>query len=96
MPDVPIVVLGAGAVGKSALTIQFIQGHFVERYDATIEDIYRKPFEIDGSASVLTIIDTAGQDNFTSMREQYMKKGQGFVLVFSITDSESFQALKKI
>ena len=96
MPDVPIVVLGAGAVGKSALTIQFIQGHFVERYDATIEDIYRKPFEIDGSTSVLTIIDTAGQDNFTSMREQYMKKGHGFVLVFSITDSESFQALKKI
>lgn len=96
MPDIPVVVLGGGAVGKSCLTIQYIQGHFVDRYDATIEDVYRKPVEIDGSNSVLTIVDTAGQDAFGTMREQYMKTGQGFVLVYSITDTDSFQQLKKI
>ena len=94
--DVPIVVLGGGAVGKSAITIQFIQGHFIDKYDATIEDIYRKPFETDGVSSVLTIIDTAGQDSFTTMREQYMRRGKGFLLVYSITDAESYQTLKKI
>lgn len=96
MPDIPVVVLGGGAVGKSCLTIQYIQGHFVDRYDATIEDVYRKPVEIDGVNSVLTIVDTAGQDAFGTMREQYMKSGQGFVLVYSITDTDSFQQLKKV
>ena len=37
-----MVVVGAGGVGKSALTIQLIQNHFVDEYDPTIEDSYRK------------------------------------------------------
>lgn len=94
--DIPIVVLGGGGVGKSCLTIQYIQGHFVETYDATIEDIYRKRVTIDGRQEVLMIVDTAGQEAFSTMREQYMKSGLGFVLVYSITDSESFHQLKKI
>lgn len=96
MPEIPIVVLGAGAVGKSCLTIQFIQGHFVDHYDSTIEDVYRKPVEVDGTHYVLTIVDTAGQESFSAMRETYMKTGQAFILVYSITDSESFQQLKRV
>ena len=37
-----MVVLGSGGVGKSALTVQFVSGHFMEKYDPTIEDFYRK------------------------------------------------------
>mmetsp|Transcript_64484 Transcript_64484/g.74957 ORF Transcript_64484/g.74957 Transcript_64484/m.74957 type:complete len:240 (-) Transcript_64484:172-891(-) len=96
MPDIPVVVLGSGAVGKSCITIQYIQGHFVEKYDATIEDVYRKPVEVDHQAAVLTIVDTAGQDAFGTIRDQYLKRGQGFLLVYSIADSESFQQLKRI
>ncbi|RNF13570.1 putative small GTP-binding protein RAB6 [Trypanosoma conorhini] len=96
MPDIPIVVLGSGGVGKSCLTIQYIQGHFVDKYDATIEDVYRKPIDLDNQPAVLTIVDTAGQDAFGAMRDQYLRKGQGFVLVYSITDAESFQQLKRI
>ena len=42
-----LVVVGGGGVGKSALTIQFIQSHFVQDYDPTIEDSYRKQCVID-------------------------------------------------
>ncbi|CUG54184.1 ras-related GTP-binding protein, putative [Bodo saltans] len=96
MPDIPVVLLGSGAVGKSCIAIQYIQGHFVDRYDATIEDVYRKPVEVDNTPAVLTIVDTAGQDAFGAVRDQYLKRGQGFLLIYSIADSESFQNLKRI
>ena len=54
------MVLGSGGVGKSALTVQFVQGIFVEKYDPTIEDSYRKQVEVDGQQCMLEILDTAG------------------------------------
>jgi len=91
MAEYKIVVLGSGGVGKSALTIQFIQGNFVEKYDPTIEDSYRKHVQVDGKACMLDILDTAGQEEYSAMRDQYMRSGQGFVLVYSITDPSSFE-----
>ena len=41
-----MVVLGSGGVGKSALTVKFVSGKFVEKYDPTIEDFYRKEIEV--------------------------------------------------
>ena len=49
-------------MGKSALTIQLIQNHFVDEYDPTIEDSYRKQVVIDGETCLLDILDTAGQE----------------------------------
>jgi Ras-related protein Rap-1B len=60
MREYKIVVLGSGGVGKSALTVQFVQGIFVEKYDPTIEDCYRKQVEINGQQCMLEILDTAG------------------------------------
>jgi len=91
-----ITVVGAGAVGKSALTVRFIQGNFVEKYDPTIEDSYRKQVEIDGSACVLDIMDTAGQEEYSALRDQYMKTGEGFILVYSVTSRQSFEFTSKL
>jgi len=88
-----LVVLGSGGVGKSALTVQFVQGIFVERYDPTIEDSYRKQVEVDGQQCMLEILDTAGTEQFTAMRDLYMKNGQGFVLVYSIISQSTFNDL---
>ncbi|XP_055988087.1 ras-related protein Rap-1b-like, partial [Sorex fumeus] len=79
------VVFSSGGVGKSALTVQFVQRIFVEKYDSTIEDSYRKQVEVDVQQCMLEILDTAGAEQFTAMRNLYMKNGQGFVLVYSIT-----------
>ncbi|KAI9203125.1 ras-like protein 1 [Polychytrium aggregatum] len=89
-----IVVVGGGGVGKSALTIQFIQSHFVSEYDPTIEDSYRKQCVIDAETAILDILDTAGQEEYSAMREQYMRNGDGFLLVYSITSRSSCDEVK--
>lgn len=96
MKEYKIVVLGSGGVGKSALTVQFVQGIFVEKYDPTIEDSYRKQVEIDGQQCMMEILDTAGTEQFTAMRDLYMKSGQGFVLVYSITAQATFNDLMEL
>lgn len=93
IPEYKIVVLGAGGVGKSALTVQFVQNIFIEKYDPTIEDSYRKAVEVDGQQCTLEILDTAGTEQFTAMRDLYMKNGQGFLLVYSITQQSTFNDL---
>jgi GTPase KRas protein len=96
MNEYRITVVGAGAVGKSALTVRFIQGNFVEKYDPTIEDSYRKNVEIDDTACVLDIMDTAGQEEYSALRDQYMKTGEGFVLVYSVTSRQGFDFTNKL
>ena len=81
----------AGGVGKSALTIQLIQNHFVDEYDPTIEDSYRKQVVIDGETCLLDILDTAGQEEYSAMRDQYMRTGEGFLLVFAVNNAKSFE-----
>jgi len=88
-----LVVVGGGGVGKSALTIQFIQSHFVDEYDPTIEDSYRKQCVIDDEVALLDVLDTAGQEEYSAMREQYMRTGEGFLLVYSITSRNSFEEI---
>lgn len=85
-----LVVLGSGGVGKSALTIRLVTDNFLEDYDPTIEDSYRKLTTIDGDQVVLDILDTAGQEEYTTMQDQWMREGNGFLLVYSITSRSSF------
>jgi len=88
--EMKIVVLGIGGVGKSALTFRFIQNKFMESYNPTIEDSYRKNFKLDGRNIVLDILDTAGQEEYMELREVYMRGGEGFLVVYSIVDQKSF------
>ncbi|POS87376.1 ras family protein [Erysiphe pulchra] len=88
-----LVVVGGGGVGKSCLTIQLIQSHFVDEYDPTIEDSYRKQCVIDEEVALLDVLDTAGQEEYSAMREQYMRTGEGFLLVYSITSRQSFDEI---
>lgn len=86
-----IVVLGDGGVGKSAVTLQFVSHSFLDYHDPTIEDSYQQQAVIDGVPALLDILDTAGQVEFTAMRDQYMRCGEGFLICYSVTDRHSFQ-----
>ncbi|XP_072703772.1 LOW QUALITY PROTEIN: ras-related protein R-Ras [Ciconia boyciana] len=91
-----LVVLGGGGVGKSALSVRFVQSYFVPDYDPTIEDSYAKLCTVDGVPARLDILDTAGQEEFGAMREQHLRAGDGFLLVFAIDDREQFRVLPRL
>lgn len=92
IPDtIHIAVVGSGGIGKSALSVQYVQSLFTEDYDPTIQDNYSKTALIDDNYVDLDILDTAGQDEFTALREQYMKNQDGFLLCFSLTSKETFE-----
>lgn len=91
-----VVMLGSGAVGKSAITVQMVSGHFLSSYDPTIEDSYRTTININNKDIILNIIDTAGQEEFYALRDQYMRSGDGYIIVFSITSVTSFLEVNAI
>ena len=80
-------------------------------YDPTIEDSYTKQCVIDDNVAKLDskwyfnvdvncnipfqVLDTAGQEEFSAMREQYMRSGEGFLLVFSLAERASFEEIYK-
>lgn len=48
---------------------------------------------IDDEVALLDVLDTAGQEEYSAMREQYMRTGEGFLLVYSITSRQSFEEI---
>ena len=86
-----VILLGAGGVGKSALTYQFMFGEFLEEYEPTKADSFRKKTVFKGEDIVIDILDTAGQEDYEGIRDNYIRNGDGFLLVFSITDDYSLQ-----
>ncbi|KAL4222105.1 hypothetical protein ACF0H5_018146 [Mactra antiquata] len=87
-----VIMVGSGGVGKSALTLQFMYDEFVEDYEPTKADSYRKKVVLDGEEVQIDILDTAGQEDYAAIRDNYFRSGEGFLCVFSITEQESFQA----
>lgn len=86
--------VGPGGVGKSALALQYVQQLFVDTYDPTIQDNYRKKVNIQGKWYTLDILDTAGQDEFSALRSQYMANYEAFLLVCSVTSVPSLVELR--
>lgn len=91
-----IIVMGDGGVGKSAITVRFIQDVFIEKYDPTIEDSYRRQLELDDRMYIIEVLDTAGTEQFTSMRDLYIKDGNGFILVYSVISKNTLDELYNI
>ena len=96
MRTVRLAVLGAGGVGKSALTLRFTHGSYVADYDPTVEDQYTAHVSIDGQAVSLDILDTAGQEEYASCLSYFMDQVDGVMLVFSIVDDYTLDLMSNI
>jgi len=90
------VILGSGGVGKSTLTLRFIENKFVDIYDPTIEETFTKEINVDGQQVSLEVLDTAGAEQFTAINEFYLKGADGFILVYSLTSRQTLLELEPI
>ena len=70
-------MVGSGGVGKSALTLQYMYGDFPEEYDPTKADSYKKKITLDGVEVNVDILDTAGQEEYAAIRDNYYRSGKG-------------------
>ena len=71
-----IIMVGSGGVGKSALTLQYMYGDFPEQYDPTKADSYKKKITLDQEEVFVDILDTAGQEEFAAIRDNYYRSGK--------------------
>ncbi|CAF3319116.1 unnamed protein product [Rotaria sp. Silwood2] len=95
-PIYQLIMIGSGGVGKSALTLQYMYDEFVDNYEPTKADSYRKSVMLDGEEVQIDILDTAGQEHYAAIRDTYIRTGEGFLLVFDVTDVESFSDLDEL
>lgn len=88
-----ICILGCGGVGKSAITLRYINNTFVAYHDPTIEDMYKKQVCIDGIYSSIELLDTAGQEDYSMLYSTWIRDKHGFLFVFDITNQTTLQQL---
>ena len=94
MKEYTIIMLGNGGVGKSSLTTKLITNQMSETYDPTIEDEYKKIIKLNNLDYCLTIVDTAGQEEFSSMIDNWIERAQGILVIFDISNRKSFEYAK--
>lgn len=91
-----IAMMGYRSVGKSSLSIQFVEGQFVDSYDPTIENTFTKITRVNSTDYEVKLVDTAGQDEYSIFPAQYSMDFHGYVLVYSITSQKSFEVIQII
>ncbi|KAG8797833.1 GTP-binding protein [Serendipita sp. 399] len=89
-----ICVLGSRAVGKSSLIVKFVEDHFVEPYYPTIEQSYFKQVQFKGKDYDVSIIDTAGQDEYSLLSAKHAVGIHGYLLVYSVINRQSFEMVR--
>jgi small GTP-binding protein len=95
--SINIVVLGSKGVGKSTFIVRFIQGLFIQDLASLKEDYYRKSFVVDNISRCLEIFDSSlNSDYDSSLRDEYMRTADGFIIIYSSTDSSSLQEVDQI
>ncbi|KAG1170605.1 hypothetical protein G6F70_007517 [Rhizopus microsporus] len=95
-PTLKLLLIGNSNVGKSSLLLRFTDDTFLpqEEVSATIGvDFKVSMMEVNGKTYKLTIWDTAGQERFRTLTSSYYRGAQGVILVYDVSNRETFDAL---
>ena len=89
------MLLGEGRVGKTCLCLRYVNGTFSSEQESTIQATYlEKRLNVGKRAVTLNIWDTAGQERFHALGPIYYRDSHGAVLVYDITDRDSFTKVR--
>ena len=90
-----IIIFGNKYSSKSKLIYQFIKSRiYPNELEPQVEDIYNVWIKLEGHDYEITILDTAGEEDYQSMVDCWIKFGEGFILLFNIDNKESFEYVK--
>jgi Ras-related protein Rab-21 len=90
-----LVLLGEGRVGKTSLVLRYVNNVFSDKQQSTIQASFlSKRLTIGDTTATLSIWDTAGQERFHALGPIYYRDADGALLVYDITDAESFTKVK--
>lgn len=91
-----IAIVGSRSVGKSSLTVQYCEGHFVESYYPTIENTFSHEIIHKNQSFLTEIIDTAGQDEYSILNSKHFIGIHGYMIVYSVGSRQSFEMVNII
>ncbi|UJR35735.1 hypothetical protein I4U23_028485 [Adineta vaga] len=90
-----VVLLGEGSVGKTSIVLRYTENLFNDKHIETQQASFKtKKLTLDGRRVELAIWDTAGQERFRALGPLYYREANGAILVFDITDEDSFERVK--
>ncbi|XP_047669376.1 uncharacterized protein rab44 isoform X2 [Tachysurus fulvidraco] len=90
-----IVMVGNSSVGKTSFIKRLQSGHFIPDYSSTIGvDTFVHTVTLGSKTVKLYVWDTAGQERYHSITRQVFHKAQGLLLMYDITSSQSFHAVR--
>jgi DnaJ family protein C protein 27 len=88
---IKIISMGSGGCGKSCLIKRYCEDRFVTKYIATIGVDYGvKPVQVEGNDVRVNFWDFSGHQEFFEIRNEFYKDAQGCLLVYDVTNRESF------
>jgi len=94
--NVKILMIGLSSVGKTSLLLRFTDHQWLPEHAvvATVGvDTWSDKLDVKGKRVNLTIWDTAGEERFRAITSSYYRGTQGIILVYDITDRESYEAI---
>ena len=93
--DIKLITLGNSTVGKSSFMIKYIDNSFTFNYTTTLGvDFKQKKIKLKNGKDVrLRIFDTAGQERYRAVSASFIKKADGVILMYDISDLDSFEAV---
>ena len=90
-----ILLLGDSSVGKSSLMLRFTDNTFEENFGSTIgAEFKNKDIQINDEKIKLNILDTAGQEGYRSVTKNIIRKVDGIIFVFDLSNNDSFENIK--
>ncbi|CAD6241478.1 GSCOCG00009275001-RA-CDS [Cotesia congregata] len=90
-----VVLLGEGCVGKTSVALRYVEDKFNDKHLTTVQASFlNKKLNINSKRVNLAIWDTAGQEKFHALGPIYYRMSNGAILVYDITDEDTFQKVK--